>query len=163
MANPHAQAKTPRRKSAAGKRSQIRSVQRSNKGGDKCKGAASFSAPSAAIAGSIATGDTAGINPTCTGATICAEDSPKASSGALRWQQGATGTEAGARSPDPAPNPERWLVIAQPAMRQAFAAGAAETHTASPSTGARSTVTSNQEAMSLRICMYYLYTRSQKR
>ena len=158
MANPHARAKTPRRKSAAGKRYQIRSVQRSNKGGDKCGGAASFSARIAALTGSIAAGDTAGINPICTGDTICAEDSPRAGVEALRWQQGATGAEAGEWSPKPV----RWLVIPRCAMQQGMAAGAAETQTASPSTGAKSTVTSNQDAMCPRICMLLLYTRSQQ-
>ncbi len=157
MANPRARGQTPRRKSAAGKRSQIRSVQRSNKGEDRCGDIAKFSASGAATAGSIATGDAAAINPTCTGATICAEDSAMAGIGALRWQQGATGAEAGTR----------WLFMALWVMPQciqpAIPAGAAETQTASPRTGARSTVTSNQEAMSPRECIYHLYTRSQQR
>ncbi len=87
----------PRRRSAAalaeGRRCQIKRVQRSNKGGFSGGGAANFSMRIAAIAGSITTGAAAGINAICTGATICAEDSPMAGVGALRWQQGAIGAE----------------------------------------------------------------------
>ncbi len=68
--------------------------------------------------------------------------------GALRWQQGATGAEAGAGWP--AELVIRWFMH----MRSNKPwPPEPETQTASPSTGARSTVTSNQEAMSPRDCM----------
>jgi hypothetical protein len=48
-------------------------------------------------------------------------------------------------------------------MQQALPAGAGDTQTASPSTGAKSTVRSNPDAMSLRNCMVCLYTSGQQR
>jgi hypothetical protein len=116
--------------------------------------------------GKTASEDAAGINPICTGATIRAEDSLNAGMGALRWQHGGTGAEAG---DDPrgkaAAWPSRWVPLfairlfgAQWAAQQLLAAEAGEMQSASPSTGAKSTVRSKPEAISLRNCIVCLYT-----
>jgi hypothetical protein len=118
--------------------------------------------------GNIATGDAAAVNAICSGATICAEDSLHPGIGALRSQQGATGAEAGA-DPRVVPEfqPSRCVpcfiapcFIAQCAAQRALAVGAGEMQRASPSAGAKSTVSSNPDAISLRTCIVYLYTKA---
>lgn len=52
-----------------------------------------------------------------------------------------------------------WCLIAQCAAQRAFAVEFAETQNASPNTGAKSTVKSNQDEMNLRNCMVCLYTK----
>ncbi|MGA3125865.1 MAG: hypothetical protein ABSD13_04045 [Candidatus Korobacteraceae bacterium] len=152
-------------------RGQIRSVQRRDNGGAEDGGSVTRSTRSTGSFGKNAFKDAAGINPICTGATIRAEDSLNAGMGALRWQHGGTGAEAG---DDPrgkaAAWPSRWVrlgviwlgviwfFMAQWAAQQVLAVEAGEMQSASPNAGAKSTARSKPEAMSLRNCIACLYT-----
>jgi hypothetical protein len=124
-----------------------------------------FSTGGIGTTGNIATGDAVAVNTICTGATTCAEDSRNPGIVALRSQQGAPGAEAGA-APRAVPEFQPCVpcfiapcFIAQCAAQRALAAGAGEMQRASPSAGAKSTVRSNPDATSLRICILFLYTK----
>jgi hypothetical protein len=145
-------------------------VQRRDNGGAEDGGDVRRSTRSTGSSGKTAFEDVAGINPICTGATIRAEESLNAGVGALRWQHGGTGAEAG---DDPrgkaAAWPSRWVPLfaiwlgviwffAQWAAQQLLAAEAGEMQSASPNAGAISTVKSKPEAKSLRNCIVCLYT-----
>ena len=110
--------------------------------------------------GEIATGDVAAINATCIGDTICAA-SRNAGPAFLRSQHGATGAEAGPCL-SPADQPVGCAFIAQCAQA-AFTAVPGDMQSAIPSTGANSTVRSNPDAISLRNCIFRLYTPRQPR
>jgi len=126
-------------------------VQSRESGGAKAGGAVARARRKAGAAGNVGFKDAAGSNAICSGATICAEVSVGAGMGISRSQHGATGAVAGA---DPCGRlaaglarrtgrcmvqwPAQWVRIA--AVRDA--------QTASPSTGDKSTVRSNPDAMS---------------
>ena len=142
----------PGRKSTAGMRCQIRRVQRSENGGAKAGGAVARARRKAATAGNIALEDAAGSNAICTGATICAAVSVDAGMGVSGLQHGATGAVAGADPRGrPVSRPGRRMVrcMAQWPVQPAMGAEARDAQSASPSTGDKSTVRSNPDAMSL--------------
>jgi hypothetical protein len=146
-----------KRRSTAAKRDQMRRVPRSDNGEAGGGAGTRLSTRRTGRAGSAATGETDGNNAICTGATICAEDSPKAGMGALRWQQGDAGS-CGAGPCWPAERePAAWLIAQceQPDM----AAEDANLQSASPSAGAISTARNSPETISLRNCILRLYTR----
>ena len=97
---------------SSGKRDQIRRVQRRDNGEAEDGGVVRRSTRSTGSFGKTASEDAAGINPICTGATIRAEDSLNAGMGAVRWQHGGMGAEAG---DDPrgkaAAWPSRWVPL----------------------------------------------------
>ena len=135
-------------------------VQRRSNGEAGGGAATRSSTRSSGCAGSAATGETEGSNAICSGATICAENSPRAGMGALRWQQGATGSCRAGPCWRAADDPAPWFIIAQREQPE-LAAIPAELQSASPSAGAISTARSSPEAMSLRNCMPLLYTSCQ--
>lgn len=120
-----------------------------------------LSTRSTGYVGNTATGETEGNNAICSGATICADDSPKAGMGALRWQQGATGSFRAGPCWRAADDPAPWFIAQR--KQPELTAIPAELQSASPSAGAISTARSSPEAMSLRNCMALLYTSCQFR
>jgi hypothetical protein len=82
--------------------------------------------------------------------------------GALRWQHGATGAVAGAGPCGrPVARPARCAgrCRAQWHAQSALGAEARDAQSASPSTGDKSTVRSNPDAMSFGNRMHSVYTR----
>jgi hypothetical protein len=151
---------TARRRSAKFRRDQMRRVQRSDNGEARGGDRTVLSIPGTRRAGSAATGECAGSNAICRGATICAEDSPNAGMGAWRWQQGARGSfDCECCSGPAAPAP--WFIIVQ-CEQWDLAVEVATLQSASPSAGAISTAKSSPEAISLRHCMLCLYTSFQQ-